>query len=76
MDINEITKGSLTVKEAAEASGLSVQAVYKWEKSGRVPADHVIAIARATGWQVAPHDLRPDIYPHPEDGMPKEQEVA
>jgi DNA-binding transcriptional regulator YdaS (Cro superfamily) len=76
MDINEITNGKLSVKDAAIAAGLTVQAVYKWERSGKVPADHVIAIARATDWQITPHDLRPDIYPHPEDGMPKEQEAA
>ncbi len=76
MEIKEITKGKLTVKDAALICDLSVQAIYKWEKTGKVPPGHVIAISRATGWLVTPYDLRPDIYPHPDDGLPKIHEAA
>jgi hypothetical protein len=31
----------------------------------------VLNAAAATDWQVTPHDWRPDLYPHPDDGMPK-----
>ena len=76
MNIQDISKGLLTVKAAAGVCGISVQAVYKWERSGRVPPEHVISLCRETDWQITPHELRPDIYPHPLDGMPKEQEAA
>lgn len=38
------------------------------------PPEYVIAIAQAVGWRITPHELRPDIYPHPTDGMPKAPE--
>jgi DNA-binding transcriptional regulator YdaS (Cro superfamily) len=36
------------------------QAIYQW---ARVPADHVIAIERATAGKVTRQELRPDLYP-------------
>lgn len=53
----------------ARIAGVSPQAVSKWR--GRVPdAAAVLKLAAATGWKVTPHDLRPDIYPNPTDGLP------
>jgi len=69
MEIEEITKG-LKVRRVADVCGISVQAVYKWEKVGVIPPEHVLAICEEAQWKVSPHDLRPDIYPHPSDGMP------
>ena len=38
----------------------------------RVGAEFVIDVSGAADWQVTPHDLRPDLYPHPQDGLPNE----
>jgi hypothetical protein len=38
-----------------------------------VPATRVLAIAAASDWMVTPHELRPDLYPHPDDGMPPDR---
>lgn len=49
--------------------------VWKWInglKGKTPPPEYVLAISAATGWQITPHDLRPDIYPHPTDGLPIE----
>jgi len=54
--------------ELARRLGISQQAVSKWR--GRVPAEKVLAYAEATGWKVTPHDLRPDLYPSIDDGLP------
>lgn len=35
----------------------------------KVPAEAVIPIAAALNFEVTPHALRPDLYPHPDDGM-------
>lgn len=35
------------------------------------PAEYVLAISDACGWKITPHQLRPDIYPHPMDGLPR-----
>jgi len=37
----------------------------------RVGTEYVITVSEATNWQVTPHELRPDIYPHPQDGLPE-----
>ena len=52
----------------ARGLGVSHQAVRKFEAS-RVPAERVIEVAMLTGWQVTPHQLRPDLYPLPGDAL-------
>jgi DNA-binding transcriptional regulator YdaS (Cro superfamily) len=62
MDIVELTKGLLTVRQVAGLCGLSVQAIYKWEKSGRIPAEYCRTLERATNGQVTRYELRPDVF--------------
>lgn len=47
-------------------------AVANWLQRGQVPAERVIDIAHATSFRVTPHQLRPDLYPHPDDGLPED----
>ncbi len=57
----------------AKATGVKQAHVWGWlnkTKDG-TPAERVIAICNAVNWQVTPHQLRPDIYPHPDDGLPQ-----
>lgn len=42
----------------------------------RVSAEMVLKVCGTTEWQVTPFEERPDLYPHPEDGMPKVPPVA
>jgi hypothetical protein len=48
--------------------------VWNWlnKQGGEVPSEHVIAVAWASEWRKLPHDFRPDLYPHPTDGLPIE----
>ncbi|EPK7283707.1 TPA: transcriptional regulator [Citrobacter farmeri] len=55
------------------AIGVSKMAVSLWRKNG-VPADRVLSIFNATG--VTPHELRPDLYPNPTDGLPAQEARA
>lgn len=57
----------------ARLIGVSQPAVHKWRKTGIVPVRRAISIARATGWEITPHDLRPDVFPNPTDGMPVDE---
>lgn len=50
---------------------VSPQGVSKWAEAG-VPSERVLAVSKATGYEVTPHRLRPDLYPHPDDGLPPE----
>lgn len=44
------------------------QNVWSWLNVTRQPAaEYVLDIERATGGQVSRHDLRPDLYPEPEE---------
>lgn len=43
---------------------ISRAAVNQWDEC---PAERVLTIERATGGQVTRHQLRPDLYPLPED---------
>lgn len=59
------------VNKTAKAVGVDQPVVSHWIRRG-IPADRVLSVSRATGWQVTPHALRPDIYPNPTDGLPPE----
>ncbi|MBP1034871.1 helix-turn-helix domain-containing protein [Serratia fonticola] len=54
----------------AEKLGLSSMAISHWKNryKGLIPSDHVLPIFNLTG--VTPHELRPDLYPNPTDGIP------
>ncbi len=49
--------------------GLSRAAVYLWRD---VPSERVLQVCRALDWAISPHELRPDLYPNPTDGLPSE----
>lgn len=61
-----------TKARLARKIDIKPQALQQWLASGIVPADRVLSVAKAVDYQVTPHDLRPDLYPHPEDGLPLE----
>jgi len=48
--------------------GVSKMAVSLWRRKG-IHAERVLPVFEATG--VTPHELRPDLYPNPTDGLPK-----
>ncbi|HIB4694359.1 TPA: transcriptional regulator [Klebsiella pneumoniae] len=50
--------------------GVSKMAVSLWRRKG-VPAERVLPVFEVTG--VTPHELRPDLYPNPTDGLPKQE---
>lgn len=55
----------------AAVVGARQQSVGYWLKEG-LPGEHVLRISADIGYAVTPHQLRPDLYPHPEDGLPPE----
>jgi len=53
--------------------------VWGWLNSVKMevpPAEAVISICQSVDWKVTPHELRPDVYPNPDDGLPIEQREA
>ncbi|MDD9654855.1 transcriptional regulator [Klebsiella pasteurii] len=57
----------------AEKLDVSSMTVSHWKRrhGGVVPQKRVFSIFNATG--VTPHELRPDLYPNPNDGLPKQE---
>lgn len=53
---------------------VSPQGVSKWAEAG-VPGERVLKMAEATDYEVTPHELRPDLYPNPDDGVPMSRRV-
>lgn len=47
----------------------------KWTRDG-LPAEHVIWLSERTEWKFTPHQLRPDLYPHPDDGLPADRRAV
>lgn len=61
----------------AQRLGSTQSVIWTWaNRDRRVRAEQVIPVAAAVDWQVTPHELRPDLYPHPSDGLPKPVDSA
>lgn len=71
----DIVGGQVALANAVHVKQAHVWAWLNKTKDG-VPAEQVIPTSEATGWQVTPHELRPDIYPHPNDGLPEHLRAA
>jgi len=54
--------------ELARRVGVKNPSVSEWLKGGQVPPERVIEVYRASAGAATPHQLRPDLYPHPLDG--------
>ena len=69
--LTKAIKSAGTATNLATMRGIKPMSVSRWKNryQGMVPADRVLQIYAATG--VTPHELRPDLYPNPSDGLPK-----
>ena len=65
---------SLARKVTESGTELTQSTISAWVNrfQHKVGAEYVVAVSAAVAWKVTPHELRSDIYPHPEDGLPEE----
>jgi len=69
--LSQLPKGGRA--DFAKRVGVSPAYLYQMVRGIRpVPLKRVLAICEASGWKVTPHELCPEIYPHPTDGLPAE----
>ena len=63
-----------TASNLASLLGIKPMSVSRWKNryKGNVPADRVLQVFKITG--VTPHELRPDLYPNPYDGIPPDKQ--
>lgn len=66
----KIHKRGLSQAGVARLIGLPQQVVSRWANGHQVPASRVLQLCEIMQWEVTPHELRPDIYPNPTDGLP------
>ncbi|CAI2470246.1 transcriptional regulator [Serratia liquefaciens] len=60
-----------SLSEVARQFGFkSPQSVANWIINQQVPSERVIHLCSLGNWLFTPHQLRPDIYPNPKDGLP------
>jgi DNA-binding transcriptional regulator YdaS (Cro superfamily) len=66
-----------SLSEVARSFGFkSTQSVANWIINNQVPSERVLQLCELAGWIVTPHQLRPDIYPNPSDGLPSDHSKA
>jgi DNA-binding transcriptional regulator YdaS (Cro superfamily) len=70
-----MAREKVTQRQLAAQIDCTQGLIHQWVSGLRkIAAEKVIAVSFATGWQVTPHQLRPDIYPNPTDGLPAGKE--
>lgn len=68
---------NITQTEFADALHVSQALVSQWLTGDTtITAERTKQIGEASEWLVTPHDLRPDLYPHPNDGIPEHMRRA
>ncbi|HHQ2408020.1 TPA: transcriptional regulator [Klebsiella pneumoniae] len=70
--LEKAIKKAGTASNLATLLGIKPMSVSRWKNryKGVVPHDRVLPIFNITG--VTPHELRPDLYPNPTDGLPQD----
>ncbi|WP_437889321.1 transcriptional regulator [Phytobacter sp. V91] len=71
--LNKAIEIAGNASKLAQMLGIKPMSVSRWKTryNGNVPPNRVRAIYEKTG--VTPHELRPDLYPNPTDGLAKHE---
>lgn len=75
ISIHNDKKSSLVNKllELRPHSKVTNSHINNWlTRDKNIPSDWVLPLCESVDWQVTPHELRPDLYPHPHDGLPED----
>ncbi|WP_061382635.1 transcriptional regulator [Citrobacter werkmanii] len=63
--------GEITSQRSiAQGLGVTPQAVNQWFAKSVIPARFVLKLSELVGWAITPHEVRPDLYPNKNDGLP------
>lgn len=63
--------------EIKQDNKISPSHLNNWlSRDKKIPGEWVRPLSEAANWGITPHELRPDIYPHPNDGLPEHLRAA
>jgi len=66
-----MAREKVTQRQLAAQINCTQGLIHQWLSGLRkIAAEKVLSVACATNWEVTPHQLRPDLYPNPTDGLP------
>lgn len=68
-ELKRIIKAQGGTGVVSRRMGVKQARLCNWIGRKSVPPHRIIPLCRALFWAVTPHQLRPDLYPHPTDGM-------
>ncbi len=58
-------------------SKLTISHINNWlYRDKAIPSEWVLPLSEAVNYEKTPHELRPDLYPHPDDGLPENMRSA
>ena len=58
----------------AQQLGVSQSLISHWvTERKQIAPEWVLRICELSEWRVTPHEVRPDIYPNPSDGLPAQE---
>lgn len=71
--LDKAIKVACSARKLSIALGVTSMSISHWKNrdQGIVPPSYIFLIYKMTG--VTPHELRPDLYPNPTDGLPKQE---
>ncbi|EBO7463710.1 helix-turn-helix domain-containing protein [Salmonella enterica] len=74
--LDKVIKAAGSARKLSHALGVTSMSVSHWKNRdhGMVPPNYIFPIFKMTG--VTPHELRPDLYPNPTDGLPSQEASA
>ncbi|QDQ25312.1 helix-turn-helix domain-containing protein [Chitinimonas arctica] len=67
----EVIESSGGRTKVAARLGVTYQGLNDWLNRGVVPPERVLPLCRSCDWRTTPHQIRADVYPHPDDGLPQ-----
>ncbi|MBF4164815.1 transcriptional regulator [Enterobacter hormaechei] len=71
--LDKAIKAAGSARKLSTFLGISSMSISHWKNRdcGVIPPNYIFPIFHITG--VTPHELRPDLYPNPTDGLPKQE---
>lgn len=69
--LQQVIRDCGNMNTVATYCGVTLEGVRYWRKNNKIPAEHVVKVCELAQWAWHPHQLRPDVFSHPEDGLPE-----